>query len=148
VVIVQLRNLNNQSTTIDVKLFKGHRKYSMKEYLLVLITTPKGETADHIADALVENGLAACVNVIKGMKSVYRWKGNIEHDQEDLLLVKTRAEHLEKLTQQVIKLHPYEVPEVIALSLEAGSTPYFQWIDSVLKTADDDEKDSINPAND
>ena len=119
----------------------------MKEYLLVLITTPKGDTADQIAGALIENGLAACVNVIKVIKSIYRWKGKIERDQEDLLLVKTRAEHLEKLTQQVIELHPYEVPEVIALSLEAGSTPYFHWIDSVLKTADDDEKDFINPAN-
>jgi len=119
----------------------------MKEYLLVLITTPKGETADQIAGALVENGLAVCVNVIKGIKSVYTWKGKIERDQEDLLLVKTRAEYLEKLTQQVIKLHPFEVPEVIALSLEAGSTPYFQWIDSVLKTEDADEEDTINPAN-
>jgi periplasmic divalent cation tolerance protein len=110
----------------------------MKEYLLVLITTPKGDTGEHIAQALVEKGLAACVNIIKGIDSVYSWKGNIEQDKEDLLLVKTRAEHLEKLTQMVIKLHPYEVPEVVALSLEAGSTPYFQWIDSVLGKIDKD----------
>jgi periplasmic divalent cation tolerance protein len=108
----------------------------MKEYLLILITTPKGETAAKIADALVENQLAACVNIVKGVNSVFSWKNKIEHEAEDLLLVKTRAENLEQLTKKVTELHPYEVPEVIALSLEAGYTPYFQWIDQVLKSPD------------
>jgi periplasmic divalent cation tolerance protein len=103
----------------------------MKEYLLVLITAPESDS-EKIAKTLVKESMAACVNIISGIKSIYSWKGKIEKDDEDLLLVKTRAEHLENLTQKVIAIHPYEVPEVIALSLEAGATPYLQWIDQVI----------------
>ncbi len=103
----------------------------MKEYLLVLITAPESES-EKIANTLVKEGMAACVNIVSGIRSIYTWKGKIEKDAEDLLLVKTRAEHLENLTQKVISIHSYEVPEVIAISLEAGATPYLQWIDQVV----------------
>ena len=112
----------------------------MREYLLIFITAPAGDPAKHIAETLVSEKLAACVNVVQGVSSTYSWKGNIEHETEDLLLVKTRAELLETLTQKVIEIHPYDVPEVIAVSLEAGATPYLQWIDSVIKTTNEGEK--------
>jgi periplasmic divalent cation tolerance protein len=110
----------------------------MKEYLLFLITTPQGEPATEIANTLVKDGLAACVNIVRGVESVYAWKGKIEQEKEDLLIVKTRAEHLHHLTQKVIDIHPHEVPEVVAFSLEAGSSAYLQWIDEVVKHEDDD----------
>jgi periplasmic divalent cation tolerance protein len=105
---------------------------AMKEYLLVFITAPAGKAAEEIAETLVQERLAACVNIIYGIRSIYSWKGKIERDSEDLLVVKTRAEMLEQLTQKVVDLHPYDVPEVIAHSLEAGYSPYLQWIDDVL----------------
>jgi periplasmic divalent cation tolerance protein len=108
----------------------------MKEYLLVMITAPESDS-EKIAKALVKDGMAACVSIVNGIQSVYTWKGKIEKDAEDLLLVKTRAEHLENLTQKVLTMHSYEVPEVIALSLEAGATPYLQWIDQVIGKAPD-----------
>ena len=104
----------------------------MKEYILVFITAPTGKAAEKIAEALVKDRLAACVNIVRGVSSIYSWKGKIEHESEDLLLVKTRAEMLEQVTQKVVDLHPYDVPEVIAHSLEAGYSPYLQWIDDVL----------------
>jgi len=104
----------------------------MKEYLLVFITVPHGEVAEQIAGALVKDGLAACVNIVRNVHSIFSWQGKIERESEDLLLVKTRAERLEKLTQKVVDLHPYDVPEIIAHSLEAGYSPYLQWIDDVL----------------
>ena len=112
----------------------------MREYLLIFITAPTGDPAQNIAETLVSEKLAACVNIIHGVSSTYSWKGIIEHETEDLLLVKTRAELLEPLTQKVIEIHPYDVPEVIAVSLEAGATPYLQWIDNVIKTTDEDKK--------
>ena len=106
----------------------------MKEYLLVLIAAPESES-EKIAKILVKEGMAACVSIVNGIQSIYNWKGQIEKDAEDLLLVKTRAEHLENLTQKVLSIHSYEVPEVIAISLEAGATPYLQWIDQVIGNA-------------
>lgn len=103
----------------------------MKEYLLVMITAPESDS-EKIAKTLVKDGMAACVNIVSGIQSIYTWKGKIEKDAEDLLLVKTRAEHLENLTQKVLDIHSYEVPEVIAISLEAGATPYLQWIDQAI----------------
>ena len=103
----------------------------MKEYLLILITAPESDS-EKIANSLVKDGLAACVNIVGGIHSIYKWKGKIEKDAEDLMLVKTRAEHLETLTQKVVSMHPYEVPEVIAISLEAGATPYLKWIDETV----------------
>jgi periplasmic divalent cation tolerance protein len=107
---------------------------TMKEYLLVFITAPAGEAAEEIGETLVNERLAACVNIVRGIHSIYSWKGKIERSSEDLLLVKTRAEMLERLTQRVVDLHPYDIPEVIALSLDAGYSPYLQWIDDVLAT--------------
>jgi periplasmic divalent cation tolerance protein len=101
----------------------------VSERLLVLTTVARAEDAERIAEALVEKRLAACVNVLPGVRSIYRWKGAVERDEERLLVVKTRAERFEALREAIVALHPYEVPEVVAMPIEAGSAAYLRWLD-------------------
>lgn len=101
----------------------------MSEHLVVLSTVARAEDAERIARALVERRLAACVNVVPGLVSVYRWKGNVEKNDERLLLIKTRRERLPALREALAALHPYELPELLALPVEAGSPAYLEWLD-------------------
>ncbi len=103
-------------------------KYSKPEARLVLVTTPNEADARAIARALVGDGLAACVNVLGPIRSIYRWRGAIEDEAEYLLLIKTRARLYVRLERRVQELHSYDVPEVIALPIEAGSAPYLKWL--------------------
>jgi len=96
--------------------------------LLVLCTCPDHESANRIANHLVENRLAACVNISAPIKSVYRWQGAIETADEHMLLIKTSASSYEELEQAVLSLHPYELPEVIAVPVERGQQNYLGWI--------------------
>ena len=96
---------------------------------LVLITVPDEQTAKRIARSLVEERLAACVNVVPGLLSVYRWEGRVHEDRELLLLAKTKDEALERLTARVRALHPYSTPEVIALPVERGLDHYLSWVE-------------------
>lgn len=96
--------------------------------VVVLVNAPPAE-APRIAKALVEQRLAACVNVIPGVKSFYFWEGNLEEDEESTLLVKTTAAGVAALTTAVKELHPYSVPEVIAVPLKnAGNPDYLDWV--------------------
>jgi len=94
----------------------------------ILTTTGTEEQALSIARALVSERLAACVNIIGPVRSVYRWRDAIEDDREFLLLIKTRATLYMKVERRVRELHTYEVPEVIALSMDRGSPPYIKWL--------------------
>jgi periplasmic divalent cation tolerance protein len=96
---------------------------------LVLSTVARAEDAERIGRALVEGGLAACVNVLPAVTSIYRWKGKVEREEERLLLIKTRAERFAALRETLVALHPYEVPEVIALPITDGHAPYLEWLD-------------------
>jgi len=96
--------------------------------LLVLVTVPNEETATKLAEALVGEQLAACVNVLDGVRSIDRWKGAVERDDELLCICKTTRDGFEKLRARVVELHPYEVPEVVALPIELGHTPYLAWL--------------------
>jgi periplasmic divalent cation tolerance protein len=98
------------------------------EALVVLVTTPTPERAAEIARAVVEERLAACGNVVPGLRSIYRWEGKVQDDPEALLVLKTTRARFEALRDRVIALHPYQVPEVIALRVEAGSAAYLAWI--------------------
>ncbi len=102
-------------------------------YLMVLSTCPDESVAEHIAEALVSRQLAACVNIIPKIRSIYRWKGNIERDWEVLLLIKTRKAQFQALQDTITELHPYELPEIVAVSLETGLADYLRWIDSSLE---------------
>ncbi len=96
--------------------------------LVVFVTVPDAETADKLAEALVGERLAACVNVLAGVRSIYRWKGAVERDQELLCVCKTTRAGFERLRARVVELHPYDVPEVIALPIAVGHAPYLDWI--------------------
>ncbi len=95
---------------------------------VVLTTCPDEESARRIAAALVEERLAACVNVVPGIASVFRWEGAVETAGEFLLLVKTRVERLETLAARLTELHPYDVPELLALQVDRGSPEYVRWV--------------------
>jgi len=96
--------------------------------LLVLVTVPNEETATKLAEALVGEQLAACVNVLDGVRSIYRWKGAVRARRRALCICKTTRDGFEKLRARVVELHPYEVPEVVALPIELGHTPYLAWL--------------------
>lgn len=95
---------------------------------VVLVTAASEEEARSLARALVAERLAACVNIVGPMHSVYRWKDAVEEEPEYLLLVKTRAALVKRLGARVRELHSYEVPEVLALAPAAGSAPYLKWL--------------------
>ena len=101
----------------------------MSEGLVALSTVAGAEDAERIARALVEGGLAACVNVIPEVLSIYRWKGRVEREHERLLVIKTTRDRFEALREALVQLHPYEVPELIALSIQAGHEPYLAWLE-------------------
>jgi periplasmic divalent cation tolerance protein len=109
----------------------------MAEAVVVLMTVPNAEVATQLSETLVGEGLAACVNVLPEVQSTYRWQGKIERDRELLCLVKTTAEAFERLRARVVALHPYEVPEVIALPVVAGHEPYLRWLAGAVKARGD-----------
>ena len=101
----------------------------MSERVVALSTVGTAEDAERIARTLVERGLAACVNVVPGLVSIYRWKGEVQRDGELLLVIKTRADRFEAMREALVAMHPYEVPELIALPIGAGHAPYLAWLD-------------------
>lgn len=101
--------------------------------MVVFVTVPNREIAEKIAKALIESRLAACVNIIDGLKSIYWWKGKIEEDDELLLIIKTRIEVFEELVLKIKELHPYTVPEIIGLPIIAGSKDYIDWLRNEVK---------------
>ena len=101
----------------------------MPEQLVVLMTAGSQEEADLIANTLVGEMLAACVNVLPGVTSVYRWEGEVQRDQEWLLVAKSTREVLNDLVRRVQALHSYDLPEIIALPVVDGSEGYLRWID-------------------
>jgi periplasmic divalent cation tolerance protein len=98
------------------------------ETVVVLVTASSAEEADLIARDLVGEKLVACANLVPGVTSIFRWKGKIETSSEVLMVLKTRRRLLDRLVDRVKALHSYEVPEVIALPLSAGSREYIEWL--------------------
>lgn len=101
---------------------------STVELILVLCTCPDNIVAKNLAQALVERKLAACVNIISAIQSIYRWEEEIHMDNEVLLLIKTTKEAWESLEQTLLELHPYDVPEIIAMPITAGTKDYLSWV--------------------
>lgn len=98
------------------------------DVVVVLVACPDEPTATSIARALVEEGLAACVNVSGEVRSIYRWRGSVEEARERLLVIKARADRLDALAARIVALHPYEVPELLALPVARGLGPYLEWL--------------------
>ncbi|MCP5426229.1 MAG: divalent-cation tolerance protein CutA [Gammaproteobacteria bacterium] len=103
-----------------------------EHYLVVCCTCPDQPIAERIAEALVGEKLAACVNILTGVVSIYRWQGHLQRDAEVLLVIKTRDDRYPTLEQRIQELHPYEVPEVIALPVVRGASSYLDWISGSL----------------
>lgn len=101
---------------------------NINDAIVVFITAANGEEAARLADMLVGAHLAACVQILPEMESVYRWQGKIERQPEILLLAKTTKAKFEELEREVRVLHSYETPEIIAIPVVAGSAPYLQWV--------------------
>lgn len=105
---------------------------SGSEAVVVLVTGPDEATLEAIATRLVDERLAACVNVIPTVRSVYRWDEQVHHDDEALAVVKTTRPALDVLRERVQELHPYDVPEFLVLPVETGSPAYLDWIDDCV----------------
>jgi|SRR5699024_4076103 len=115
---------DDQSETVSAATRQTHADQAVLAY----VTCPDATVADDIARALVASRDAACVNVIPGMRSVYRWQGKIEMDSEHLLLVKTRRHCLEAIQTALDRLHPDELPELITVEIDGGSRAYIDWL--------------------
>ncbi|NMO22189.1 divalent-cation tolerance protein CutA [Pyxidicoccus fallax] len=100
----------------------------MTDVILVLVTAPSADKAAELARTLVEEQLAACGNIVPGLRSIYRWQGQIHDDAEVLLILKTRAALFEPLRARVVELHPYQVPEVLRVDIAEGHAPYLAWV--------------------
>jgi periplasmic divalent cation tolerance protein len=106
------------------------------ELILVLSTCHSETTANRIASGLVQQKLAACVNIIPGIESVYHWQDKIQRDKEYLLIIKSRKELFPQLQDAITELHDYELPEIIAVPIEAGEQAYLNWIKSATLVTD------------
>ena len=100
----------------------------MSDELIIFVTSPNEDEARRIADAVVNEQLAACVNIVNGVESIYCWQGQVEHDRELLLIIKSRVARYADLERRVKELHSYTTPEVIAFKIERGSQSYLDWI--------------------
>jgi periplasmic divalent cation tolerance protein len=100
----------------------------MPDVVLVLSTVPDDESVETLARALIDERLAACVNVHESMVSIYRWKGAVERDSERQLVIKTTRTALPALEKRLRELHPYELPEFIVVEASGGSEKYLQWV--------------------
>jgi periplasmic divalent cation tolerance protein len=100
----------------------------MTDCLLVLVTAGSEAEAELIAKALVEEHLAACVNIVSPIRSIYRWEGKIADDREWLLVIKTQTQHFADLEEKIHALHSYQTPEVIALPIVHGADGYLRWL--------------------
>ena len=96
--------------------------------VVVLTALGAPRDAERIARALVEERVAACVNIVPGITSIYRWKGNVEQEPEVMLVIKTMAAQLDALKARLLDLHPYELPEIVVISIGDGHTAYLDWL--------------------
>ena len=103
------------------------------QYQLVLCTCPDRDSAQTIAEHLVDQGLATCVNILPDIVSVYSWQGKRENAQEQMLFIKTTKNVYDKLEKTITGLHPYELPEIITVTIEGGSADYLKWISDNIK---------------
>ena len=102
----------------------------------VLVTVPDLDAGEALGRALVEERLAACANVVPGVVSLYRWQGSLQRDSEALVILKTTVAAMEALRERIVTLHPYDVPEVLALPVAEGHGPYLRWVEEEVEVDD------------
>lgn len=103
-----------------------------KNFQLILCTCPDKNTASSIAENIVAQRLAACVNILPGIQSIYQWQGNVESAEEHLMLIKSHKDKFSSLKKSIVSMHPYEVPEIIALDINQGFPEYMKWLGSSI----------------
>jgi len=101
---------------------------------IILCTCPDQKSAEDIAEHLIIHKLAACINIIAGVTSIYEWQGKIEKSQEYQMLIKSHSDKYSEIEKAIKSLHPYELPEIIAVPIERGHPDYLQWINTCLST--------------
>lgn len=106
----------------------------MSEHLVVYVTAPEGPVASELARTLVQERLVACVNLVPGLRSLYRWEGAVHDDAEVLLICKTTSAGYGALERRLLELHPYDVPEIVALPIVRGSAAYLDWVTAETST--------------
>ncbi len=107
----------------------------MDDFILVVSTVPDRETGINLGNVLVRGRLAACVNIVPGVTSIYEWNNEVCTEGELVLLIKTRRSLFEKVREKIVEIHPYEVPEVISLAVDDGHPPYLKWINENTEMA-------------
>jgi periplasmic divalent cation tolerance protein len=103
------------------------------DVVIVYCTMPAGDVPTRIARTVVDEQLAACVNLLPGVASIYRWQGEVQQDDEVLAIIKTTASGFDALRSRLVELHPYDCPEVIATTVTAGHAPYLEWVAESVK---------------
>ena len=106
------------------------------EFCLVISNCPDHAVAVKIADTLVERELAACVNILPEIKSIYKWKGKLERDAEHMLLIKTEKTRYDAVQEAILAMHPYELPEIIAVPIAKGLPDYLAWVSNSINKKD------------
>jgi periplasmic divalent cation tolerance protein len=112
------------------------RKELAQGYLIIFCTTATEQEAAVLGRTLVEEGLAACANIVPQIRSIYRWKEEIWDERETLLIIKSREDLFEKIRSRIRELHSYEVPEITAVQVDKGDAAYVQWIEAVTAKGD------------
>jgi periplasmic divalent cation tolerance protein len=107
----------------------------LTDEIVIFVTCPESES-DRIASQLVDEQIAACVNIVPGVTSIYRWQGKVSRDLEHLLIIKTEQNMWQTLEKRVRELHPYDVPEIIQCPIDNGYAPYLKWIKDSVKQPD------------
>ncbi len=102
--------------------------------IIVLVTSPQQDLSEAIAHRLVEEGLAACVNVVPGITSIYKWQDEVQKETEQLLVIKSHERLWESLEKRIKELHSYDVPEIVSIPLKSGFPPYLEWMNANLRT--------------
>lgn len=115
----------------------------MPEFIIVYVTAGSTEEGEHLAQALVGEKLAACVTRVKSVQSTYRWQGQVEQSEEELLIIKTRRDLFPALEKRVRELHSYSVPEIIAVPLVSGSAGYLRWLQEQVPTGAPPKEDTV-----
>lgn len=112
------------------------------DVVMVMVTAPDPDTAAQLGRTLVDEHLAACANIVPGVRSIYRWQGAVHDDAEVLLIIKTTTTAHETLMQRVLDLHPYNTPEVLVLPVDGGSAAYLRWLTDQVDVSSASEKDA------
>jgi periplasmic divalent cation tolerance protein len=112
------------------------RKTVARGFLIIFVTAASEQEAASLGRTLVEEGLAACANIIPSIRSIYRWKGEIWDERETLIIIKSREDLFERIRSRIRELHSYEVPEITAITVDKGDADYVQWIEAVTTKGD------------